>query len=286
MYLLKLIPLKFLLIGVIVLVVLGGAYQTFIGDQISSSPAASSTPLVSSTPYPSESPLPESSPTPAGSVKTTPKPSVKASSSPKASAASSAAPSPSTSPSPNPTNTGNSGVVLNSVDPSKPSFGTTMTLKGSGFGSTQGVYGVYYNGQAQPYGGIQSWSDTEIKTSSPFFVTGAEYQVEVQTADGRKSNRITVTAGDGQPSVESFSPSNAKPGQELVIKGGRFSYQGQVNFFQNYPNVSGSGQITSWTDTEIHLIIPTYLEAGKEYGIEVVSGGGGHSSFKYYSLGN
>jgi hypothetical protein len=162
-----------------------------------------------------------------------------------------------------------------------------MTLRGSGFGSSQGVYNVYYNGQAQPYGGIQSWSDTEIKTNSPFFASGAEYQLEVQTADGRKSNRITVKSGDGQPYVDSFSPgSGAKAGQELVLKGGRFGSQGQVNFFQNYPNVSGSGQITFWSDTEIRLTIPNNLESGKEYGIEVVSGGGGHSSFKYYTLGS
>jgi hypothetical protein len=72
----------------------------------------------------------------------------------------------------------------------------------------------------------------------------------------------------------------------LVLKGGRFGSQGQVNFFLNYPNISGSGQIISWTDSEIHLTIPSNLEAGKEYGIEVVSGGGGHSSFKYYTLGS
>lgn len=278
---LKIIPVKLWIVGAVAIFLGLSAYQTFIGDRkVGSVETVSPRPMAS---Y--ESPSPAASQTASSVPTASPKVSVKPSASVKASAsvspAASASPAASTS-----SNSNNSGVVLSGIDPSKPAFGTTMSLKGSGFGSKQGVYGVYYNGQSQPYGGIQSWSDTEIKTSSPFFVTGAEYQVEVQTADGRKSNRITVTAGDGQPAIESFSPSGAKPGQELVLKGSRFGSSGQVNFFQNYPNVSGNGQITSWNDSEIHLTIPSSLESGKEYGIEVVSGGGGHSSFKYYTLGN
>jgi hypothetical protein len=280
---LKIIPVKIWIIGALVIFLGLSAYQTFIGDRkVGSVETVSPQPLAS---Y--ESPSPAASQTASSVPTASPKASVKPSASVKASASvspvASSSPAPSTSSN---SNSNNSGVVLNGIDPSNPAFGTTMTLKGSGFGSSQGVYGVYYNGQPQPYGGIQSWSDTEIKTSSPFFVTGAEYQLEVQTADGKKSNRITVKSGDGQPAIESFSPSNAKPSQELVLKGSRFGGQGQVNFFLNYPNISGSGQIISWTDSEIHLTIPSNLEAGKEYGIEVVSGGGGHSSFKYYTLGS
>lgn len=278
---LKIIPLKLWIIGAVVIFLGLSAYQTFIGDRkVGSVETASPQPMAS---Y--ESPSPAASQTASSAPTASPKASVKPSASVKASV--SVSPAASSSPAASTSSSSNSsGVVLNSIDPSNPAFGTTMTLRGSGFGSNKGVYGVYYNGQPQPYGGIQSWSDTEIKTSSPFFVTGAEYQLEVQTADGRKSNRITVKAGDGQPAIESFSPSGAKPGQELVLKGSRFGSQGQVNFFQNYPNISGSGQITSWNDSEIHLTIPSNLEAGKEYGIEVVSGGGGHSSFKYYTLGS
>ena len=280
MQFLRIIPLKFLIPGIVVLLLGVSAYMTFVGDRGSVIATPSSSPFV--TDYPSPSPEQSASPVSSSSVKATPKPSVKASSSP----AVSASPSPSASTNSSSSSSNNSSVVLNGIDPSNPAFGNPMTIKGSGFGSSKGVYNVYYNGQAQPYGAIQSWSDTEIKTNSPFFASSTEYQLEVQTADGKKSNWITVKSGDGQPYVDSFSPSNAKPGEELVLKGGRFGSQGQVNFFQNYPNVSGSGQITSWTDTEIHLTIPSSLEAGKEYGIEVVSGGGGHSSFKYYTLGS
>jgi hypothetical protein len=278
---LKIISVKLWIIGAVVIFLGLSAYQTFIGDRkVGSVETVSPRPMASyESPSPAASQVASSVPTASPKASVKPSASVKASAS--VSPAASASPAASTS-----SNSNSSGVVLNSIDPSNPAFGTQMTIRGSGFGSSQGVYNVYSNGQAQPYGGIQSWSNTEIKTSSPFFASNTEYQLEVQTADGKKSNRITVKSGDGQPYVDNFSPSNAKPGQELVLKGGRFGSQGQVNFFQNYPTVSGSGQITSWNDSEIHLTIPANLEAGKEYGIEVVSGGGGHSSFKYYSLGS
>ncbi len=278
---LRIIPLKLWIIGAVVIFLGLSAYQTFIGDRkVGSVETVSPQPLASyESPSPAASQMASSVPT--ASVKPSVKPSASVKASATVSPSASSSPAASTS-----SNSNSSGVVLNGIDPSNPAFGTQMTLRGSGFGSSQGVYNVYANGQAQPYGGIQSWSDTEIKTSSPFFASGAEYQLEVQTADGKKSNRITVKSGDGQPFVDNFSPSNAKPGQELVLKGGRFGSQGQVNFFQNYPSLSGSGQITSWNDSEIHLSIPSNLEAGKEYGIEVVSGGGGKSSFKYYTLGS
>ncbi len=280
--LLKIIPLKLWIVGAVVIFLGLSAYQTFIGDrQVGSVETVSPQPLASyESPSPVASQIASSAPT--ASVKPSAKPSASVKASAAASPAASSSPAASTS-----SNANSSGVVLNGIDPSNPAFGTTMTIKGSGFGSNQGVYNVYYNGQAQPYGGIQSWSDTEIKTNSPFFASNAEYQLEVQTSDGRKSNRITVRSGDGQPYVDSFSPgSGAKVGQELVLKGGRFGSQGQVNFFQSYPNVAGSGQIISWSDSEIRLMIPNNLESGKEYGVEVVSGGGGHSSFKYYTISN
>lgn len=280
---LRIIPIKFLIVGIVVVLLGWAAYQTFIGDK-----AASSADIVASAaPAPSIGDYP--SPSPAASVasvvpKATPKPSVKAS--PSASVAVSPSPAASTSSSSSSSsNSNSSSVVLNGIDPSSPAFGNSMTIKGSGFGSSQGVYNVYYNGQIEPYGGIQSWSDTEIKTTSPFFASNADYQLEVQTSDGRKSNRITIRSGDGQPIIDSFSPSNAKPGEALVLKGSRFGSQGQVNFYQNYPSLSGSGQIISWSDTEIHLTLPSSLTSGTQYGVEVVSGGGGKSSFQYYTLG-
>lgn len=285
MQFLRIIPARLWLIGIVVILLILAAYQTFIGDRRGVNIETNSPEPMPSYEYsPPPSSAPAVSASPAASAKASIKPSPKTS----ASSVVTVSPSPSAAATTSSSNGQNNiSVQLTSIDPANPAFGTQMTMKGSGFGSSQGVYNVYYNGQAQPYGGIQSWSDTEIKTNSPFFASGAEYQLEVQTADGRKSNRITVKSGDGQPYVDSFSPgSGAKAGQELVLKGGRFGSQGQVNFFQNYPNVSGSGQITFWSDTEIRLTIPSNLESGKEYGIEVVSGGGGHSSFKYYTLGS
>lgn len=163
-----------------------------------------------------------------------------------------------------------------------------MTLKGQGFGSNAGIINVYNSkGEPQPYPPSYSWSDTEIKSHSPFFASDAEYQLEIQTADGKKSNRLTVKSGAGQPHVDEISPSGAKPGDEITLKGGRFENNaGQVNFFLNYPNISGSGSVVSWSENEIKIKLPSNLEPGKEYGVQVINGRGGQSSFKFYTLGN
>ncbi len=242
---------------------------------------AEPTPTQTPAPTPAESPTPSPTVTPKPTLKPTPEPT------------NSPAPTPTgnvtttTTTTTNITTNNEPGVKLDGISPSNPAFASEMIIKGSGFGSSKGVYNVYNSGGViQPYGPINSWSDTEIKTTSPFYATGTEYQLEVQTSDGRKSNRITVKSGDGQPQLDEISPSGKKPGEELTIKGSRYGNSGgSVDFIDNYPNVAGSGSITSWSDTEIKLTIPSNLTPGKEYAIQVKSSGGGISSVKFYTLG-
>lgn len=257
---------------------------------------ASKTPAVSPSPSPIVSPSPSLSPSPSVTPTPTPSPSIKPSIKPTAKPSATIKPSPSatlvtttsTTTTVITTTVTNNNPNLQSLDPANPAFSTPMTIKGSGFGNNAGIINVYNTkGEPQPYPPTYSWSDSEIKTHSPFFASDQEYQLEIQTADGKKSNRLTVKSGGGQPQLESISPSNAKPGEELTLKGSRYDGNpGRVEFFLNYPNVSGSGEIVSWSETEIKVKIPANLEPGKEYGIQITNGRGGQSSFTFYTLGN
>jgi hypothetical protein len=277
------------ILGIILFAALSGSVLAVKGMSSSKATVNEIAPIASPavSPSPSLSPQPTSTPTPSPSPKPSIKPSVK--------------PSPKVSPTPVPTpeiiittttttvtTQTNNTPKLDSVDPSNPAFSAPMTLKGSNFGNQTGIINVYNSkGEPQPYPNSTSWSDTEIKTYSPFYASDAEYQIEITTSDGRKSNRLTIKSGGGQPQVDEISPSSVKPGDELTIKGSRYdSNPGKVDFYQNYPTLSGTGLIVSWSDSEIKVKIPSNLEAGKEYGIQVTNGRGGQSSFKYYTLGS
>lgn len=277
-------------LGIILFLALTGSVYAVKGMSDPKAPIASPSPVATAEPSPSVEPSPSPSinptPTPKPSVKPSAKPSVKAS--PSASVKPSATPTVIiTTTTTTTTTTTQNNPNLQSIDPSNPAFSAPMTIKGSGFGSQTGIINVYNSkGEPQPYPNSTSWTDTEVKTYSPFYASDQEYQLEIQTADGKKSNRLTVKSGAGQPYVDEISPSGAKPGDEITLKGGRFEGQGQVNFFLNYPNISGSGTISSWSDNEIKVKLPSNLEAGKEYGVQVINGRGGQSSFKYYTLGS
>jgi hypothetical protein len=174
---------------------------------------------------------------------------------------------------------------IDSISPSTGPAGQEITIKGYNFGSSSDTVVFCPQGNCSYGAPINSWSDTEIKARVPGGITqSGTYDLYVTNKNGKSSNRVSFTISVVQPIINSISPSGAKPGGELVISGSHFGGGGQVNFYKSYPSLSGSGNITSWSDSEIRLTIPSSFEGNTEYGIEVVSGGVG-SSFEYYTLG-
>lgn len=193
-------------------------------------------------------------------------------------------------PSPTPTTTQNpsqSSVKLDSISPNPTKSGDTITLKGSGFGSS-GQYVIFTNPQGFTSGaGIISWSDTEIKAYVP--PTKGENKVQVEGSTGVKSNVYTLQVTSGQPYFASIGPSNVKPGGEITVNGDEFGdSKGEINFYKpdNISSASGGSVIYSWTNTEIKANVPGILAPNQEYGIQVVTADGRKSSFKYYQVGN
>ncbi|MBI2597359.1 IPT/TIG domain-containing protein [Candidatus Daviesbacteria bacterium] len=118
------------------------------------------------------------------------------------------------------------------------------------------------------------------------FVRGGQFYLEVETADGQRSNRLPFTVVAGQPYIESISPSVFKKGSTITITGTEFgSSTGKVNFNSNsgYGNLLGYGIIGSWTDTQIIFTVPSSLES-KEYALEIITSDGRKSSYKYFNV--
>jgi hypothetical protein len=84
-------------------------------------------------------------------------------------------------------------VNLGSIDPNSGSVGSSITLHGSGFGTSNGFV-IFYNSNGQDSGGapIESWSDTQITARVPgILAPNSTYQVEVENSNKSKSNRTS-----------------------------------------------------------------------------------------------
>lgn len=179
---------------------------------------------------------------------------------------------------------------IDSLSPSSGHSGQDFTIKGVLLGADTGevIFCTVSQSANCSYGApINSWIDTEIKARVPGILTqiGA-HQIYVKAKNGKESNKLTFTLTAGQPIIDNITPGGAKPGEQLVITGSNFgSGNGQVNFYKTYPNLNGSGNISSWSNNEVEITIPSNFEANTEYGIQIVSEAGASSSFKYYTLG-
>lgn len=208
-----------------------------------------------------------------------------------------ATPTPTFFPSPTASNTVNlnngSSVKLESVSPSTGIQDQTIILRGEKFGLAQGKI-WFYNPEGLNMGGpnIGSWNDNEIHTKVGFMLRGNRtFYLEVQTADGTRSNKIPFTLTAGQPHVASVSPSTLTRNAQVTIQGTEFgSSQGSVRFYTAGSKswdetLSATGIITGWSDTSINFTVPSSLES-KEYGFQIVTSDNRTTSASYFTIGN
>ncbi|MDO8583261.1 MAG: IPT/TIG domain-containing protein [bacterium] len=175
-------------------------------------------------------------------------------------------------------------VNLSSVDPNSGPVEQSIVLHGSGFGGLNHVWFYKSNGENAGGGQIDSWTDTEIKTYVPFIIPGnANYQIEVESSDGSKSNRIDFAVGAPQPIIDGIDEATTGSVKTIKIRGSRFgSSQGTVNITHGMTAMQGYS-ITSWSDTEINVDVSGISNPYQEYGIQVKMAIGPSSSFKYMS---
>lgn len=137
---------------------------------------------------------------------------------------------------------------LNSFSPTYGVPGTSVTLTGSGFGSTQGSSSVTFRGVSAP---IVSWSDTQVVATVPSSLSAGLAGLYI-VVNGLYGGGVEFQVGT-PPSMSSISPTSAAPGTTLTLTG------------TNFGASQGSGQlviggvnapIQSWTDTQIVATLP------------------------------
>ena len=148
---------------------------------------------------------------------------------------------------------GTAAPNITSISPPSGAVATSVTIKGSGFGSTQGTNTVSFNGVS---GVPTSWSANQIKVPVPASATTGSVVV---TASGTVSNGVNFTVPGTGPSVTSLSPSSGPVGASVTIAGTNFgTTQGASTVTFNGTAVTAAG----WSPTSIVATVPSGATSG------------------------
>lgn len=138
---------------------------------------------------------------------------------------------------------------ISSLSTNSGSVGSSVTISGTNFGSSQGNGSVTFNGTAAT---ATSWGTGQIQITVP---TGATTgNVVVTAAGGVASNGVAFTVA---PYITSLSQSSGEPGASITISGSNFtSTTGTVTF-------NGlSATISSWSNTSVGVKVPNGAGSG------------------------
>lgn len=143
--------------------------------------------------------------------------------------------------------------AITGVTPSSGPPGTSVSITGAYFGSTQGS--VTFNGTQ---GVVSNWSDTSISATPPSGIAPGAVPVVVTSASGVASNSVTFTVTPG-PSISSLSPTSGCASSSVTIAGTTFGSS------QGSSTVTFNGALaapTSWSDTSIVVPVPSNASTG------------------------
>jgi hypothetical protein len=162
------------------------------------------------------------------------------------------------------------GIALN---PISAYIGDSLTITVDGGGGGFGVQGlgskVTFAGSGETTA-VTSWSDTEIVLDIPVgTITG---NVTVTPDGGAASEPETLTI---QPEITSINPTTASIGDALTINGTGFEDAQGANGKITFIGSGDTTAVTSWSSTQIVLIIP----AGTKTGMVVVTTNAGLPTF-------
>ena len=157
------------------------------------------------------------------------------------------------------------GPAISKLKPDSGQTGTSVKVKGSGFGASQGPSTVTFNGRgAAP----SRWSDTKIRVAVHADATTGPVVV---TVDGEASEGATFTVtgtGGSGPAIKKLKPDSGSAATWVKVKGSNFgAVQGTSTVTFN-----GTAAVTysRWSDTKIRVQAP----AGAATGPVVVTVGG------------
>src|SRR6266699_1303943 len=145
------------------------------------------------------------------------------------------------------------GPTISSLSATSGAVGASVTINGSGFGSSQGGSTVKFNGTTAS---VTSWSTTKIVATVPSGATTGNVVVNV---GGVNSNGVSFTVVPA-PSISSLSITTGAVGAAVTVTGSNFGSSqgsGTVKFFNGI-----LATVTSWSATSIAVTVPRGATTG------------------------
>lgn len=141
--------------------------------------------------------------------------------------------------------------AITSVSPNSGLAGSSVTIAGSNFGTTQGTSVVRFNTTAAT---VTSWSASQITVTVPQLSAGA-YGVTA-TVNGVSSNAatFTVTTVTPMPAINTLSPTSGAVGASVTIAGSNF---GTTQGTSTVRFGSTNATVSSWSNTSIVAAVPS-----------------------------
>ena len=137
--------------------------------------------------------------------------------------------------------------VITALSTNSGAVGTTVTISGSNFGSSQGTSTVTFGGVAAT---VSSWNPGALVATVP---SGAVTGNVVVTVNGMNSNGLLFTL---TPSISLLSPAAGGVGTTVTITGANFGSSGTVTFNGT------SATVTSWNNSSIVTSVPAGATTG------------------------
>ncbi len=143
--------------------------------------------------------------------------------------------------------------TITSLSPTSGTIGTSVTITGTNFGSTQGSSTVTFNGiPASP----TSWSATSIVAPVPAGATSGNVVVSVS---GLASNGASFTVTGASPSIASLSPTSGVVGTMVAITGTDFG-PSEGSSTVTFNGTTAMPQ--TWTSSSITVTVPYGATSG------------------------
>jgi hypothetical protein len=154
---------------------------------------------------------------------------------------------------------GGQSPTISGISPTSGPVGTSVTITGTNFGSSQGTSTVTFNGTA---GTPTIWSTAGTSITVPM-PSGATTGNVVVTVSGAASNGVAFTVIP-PPTITSFTPTSASVGTLISVTGTNFNANNAI------PTVTLSQQgggtipasVSSFTATNVSFVIPTGAATG------------------------
>lgn len=143
---------------------------------------------------------------------------------------------------------------IDSINPASGNTGSSVTITGTNFGTTQGSGIVRINAVTCS---VSSWANDSITATIPS--TALDGNITVRRSDNELTNGVGF---DVVPAITGISPARRQVGQQLTISGSGFgSSQDSSTVHFNGGNVDAANYI-SWTYNQIVVEVPAGAATG------------------------